>query len=89
MYPSLRVASLWLLPVALGVLPCLVRAVRVPGDLSGPWQLFVDDSIIAGKRDVIRALPRLREASGEPGSDRRYAVGGWKRLSLRNRLAGR
>src|SRR5580765_6440715 len=50
---------------------CLISAQAIAqakslGDLTGPWQLMVDDSLIAGKVDVVRTYHPFQKNAGNP-----------------------
>ena len=43
-----------------------VAAVRGPGEMTGPWQLFIDDYLIAAKKNVLRRYHPFKKYSGNP-----------------------
>lgn len=43
-----------------------VAAGRTPGDLSGPWQLFVDDGIVAEKSGLVRRYHAFEKHPANP-----------------------
>lgn len=57
-----------LLLIALGavVLPVCALAEKSPGDLTGPWQLFLDDHVIASKANIVRTYHPFEKHAGNP-----------------------
>ncbi len=54
------------LMLALAAATSQAAASRSLGDLSGAWQLFVDDSLIANKQDVSRSYHAFEKHAGNP-----------------------
>jgi len=46
--------------------PARAAAVEPLGDLTGPWQLFVDDYLVAAKSNVERVYHPLQKYAGNP-----------------------
>ncbi|MED5447569.1 MAG: hypothetical protein VYA62_05035, partial [Planctomycetota bacterium] len=66
----MRRLSLLVVVLLLGRVVTIVNAADVParslGDLTGPWQLFVDDSLVAEKTNVVRAYHSFTKDPGNP-----------------------
>jgi len=66
----MRRLSLLVVVLLLGRVVTIVNAADVParslGDLTGPWQLFVDDSLVAEKTNVVRAYHSFTKYPGNP-----------------------
>lgn len=62
------VCSFWrrCLPLVLLLLPGPVLAARSLGDLTGPWQLFVDDYLIASKEGLTRRYHAFEKYASNP-----------------------
>ena len=62
--------SLFLVVLAVGpgvsIASAADRPVRALGDLTGPWQLFVDDYLVAEKTNVVRAYHPFTKYAGNP-----------------------
>lgn len=41
-------------------------AQKAPGDLTGPWQLFIDDYLVASKANVVRRYHSFNKYKGNP-----------------------
>src|ERR1043166_1101139 len=54
------------LPLALCFLPPLAHAAKSVGDLTGPWQLFVDDHLVASKENAVRTYHQFEKYAGNP-----------------------
>lgn len=54
------------LPLVLLLLPGLVLAEKSVGDLTGDWQLFVDDYLVASKENVVRTYHPFEKHAGNP-----------------------
>lgn len=61
--PSIRLRS-WVLAGLL--LPLCGRGEKSLGDLTGPWQLFLDDHLIASKENVARKYHAFEKHPGNP-----------------------
>ena len=53
-----------LLALALGAFPA--SAERSLGELTGPWQLFVDDYLVSSKLGVVRTYHPFKKHPGNP-----------------------
>jgi hypothetical protein len=49
-----------------GLCPAMAERTREAGDLTGPWQLFIDDSVVEGKSGVTRRYHAFRKHPANP-----------------------
>ncbi len=63
---SLPLLTLTLALAAGSVARAATPAAKPPGDLTGPWQLFIDDSAIRDKTDVTRRYHRFEKHPRNP-----------------------
>ena len=57
------IVAAWIL---LGLISPVVAQVKGVDDLTGPWQLFVDDSVVAGKAGLTRTYHPFQKYAGNP-----------------------
>ena len=63
-YGRLRVPVAILLALAVG--PSVVAGGKPPGDLTGPWQLFLDDYLVLSKTNVLRRYHQFKKFKENP-----------------------
>jgi len=59
-------ASRRILWIVFLVLPLLAYGEKHVGDLTGPWQLFVDDYLVKSKHNVVRTYHPFKKYAGNP-----------------------
>lgn len=57
--------AMFILPAS-GLQAQSMPAVKTPADLTGPWQLFVDDYLIAARSNVVRTYHPFDKYAGNP-----------------------
>ncbi|MHC4797238.1 MAG: hypothetical protein ACYTF1_11400, partial [Planctomycetota bacterium] len=85
-HPRILYMFVIVFPLAAVVTPSQVMGVESLSDLTGPWQLFVDDYLIADKTNVVRRYHPFEKYSGNPvmvadkpwkkGKDRSFVTAG-------------
>ena len=56
----------WLPLFACLLAPFAVLAGKTPGDLTGPWELLVDDHVVSSKENVVRTYHPFKKHPGNP-----------------------